>query len=138
MNKGTKMADHKDRDNLQDSKSHSSDDSQIEEDFEERQRMADQSSERELEEDLKYTSVSPRLSGGDLDADWKDANSTGEETVGGTTPTPDQDMVDELGEAVGLTYKGDEELGGGEKLAERDRQRWELNPESAQEDDQST
>ncbi|MFL7812502.1 MAG: DUF6335 family protein [Anaerolineales bacterium] len=100
--------------------------------------MADQSSERELEEDLKYTSVSPRLSGGDLDADWKDANSTGEETVGGTTPTPDQDMVDELGEAVGLTYKGDEELGGGEKLAERDRQRWELNPESAQEDDQST
>lgn len=131
------MADIKDHDNLQDSNSNSSDDSQIEQDFEERQAMADESSERELEEDLKYTSVSPSLSGGDLDADWKDANSSGEETVGGTTPTPDQDMVDELGEAVGLTYQGDEELAGGEKLADRDRHRWELDPESAQEDDQS-
>lgn len=131
------MADFKDHDNLQDSNSNSSDDSQIEQDFEERQAMADESSERELEEDLKYTSVSPSLSGGDLDADWKDANSSGEETVGGTTPTPDQDMVDELGEAVGLTYQGDEELAGGEKLADRDRHRWELDPESAQEDDQS-
>lgn len=131
------MADIKDHDNLQDSNSNSSDDSQIEQDFEERQAMADESSERELEEDLKYTSVSPSLSGGDLDADWKDANSSGEETVGGTTPTPDQDMVDELGEAVGLTYLGDEELAGGEKLADRDRHRWELDPESAQEDDQS-
>lgn len=112
------------------------DDEQIERDFEERQRLADSSGDEQLEEDLKYTSVSPSLSGGDVDADWQDANSSGEETVGGTTPTPDQDMVDELGEAVGLTYKGDEELGGEEKLAKRDRKRWELNPDSALDDGQ--
>jgi hypothetical protein len=116
--------------------SSTTDDEQIKRDFEERQQLAEASGDEKLEEDLKYTSVSPSLSGGDVDANWQDANVSGEEAVGGTTPTPDQDMVDELGEAVGLTYKGDEELGGEEKLAERDRERWELNPDSAFDDEQ--
>jgi hypothetical protein len=57
----------------------------------------------------------------------------GEEAVGGTTPTPDQDVVDDLGQALGVTYEDDEPLGG-EKIRERDRNRWELDPESPRED----
>lgn len=133
------MTNHKPEHDMSDPKSNFMEEDEIEEqiedDLEERQRLAESSGDQELEEDLKYTSVSPSLSGGDVDANWQDANVSGEEAVGGTTPTPDQDMVDELGEAVGLTYEGDEELGGEEKLAERDRERWELNPESARDDD---
>lgn len=76
---------------------------------------------------------SPILSGGDVDAAWDQAD-VGEETVGGTAPTPDQDVVEELGEAVGLTYEDDEPLRSGEKLEERDRERWELDPASAEEE----
>lgn len=80
--------------------------------------------------DAERTAVSPDLSGGDVDAAWNQANVAGEETVGGTTPTPDQDRVDALGAAVGLTYADDEPLEGGEKLRRRDENRWELMPES--------
>jgi hypothetical protein len=90
-----------------------------------------------LEEELEeHHSQSPRLSGGDLDADWQRANHAGEETVGGSVATPDQDRVDELGDAVGLTYHDDEPLQGEEKLRKRDRNRWELNPASALEDEE--
>jgi hypothetical protein len=49
-------------------------------------------------------------------------------------PTPDQDVVDELGQAAGLTYEDDEPLHTGDKLEKRDKKRWELNPESAEEE----
>src|SRR5581483_7353313 len=42
------------------------------------------------------------LAGGDVDAAGD--GDVGEETVGGSTPTPDQDVVDDLGRAVGVTY----------------------------------
>lgn len=71
-----------------------------------------------------------RLSGGDLDATM-DAGSSGDETVGGSNPTPDQDTVDELGEAAGLTFEDSEEIAG-EKVYERDTHRWELNPASSE------
>jgi hypothetical protein len=110
-------------------------DEEIEADFAERQQLA-VGGRRVLEKELdEHQSESPKLSGGDLDADWQSANQAGEETVGGSAPTPDQDVVDELGEAVGLTYEDDEPLQGEEKIMERDRNRWELNPESASEDD---
>jgi hypothetical protein len=110
-------------------------DEEIEADFAERQQLA-VGGRKVLEEELdEYHSQSPQLSGGDLDADWRRANQVGEETVGGSVPTPDQDIVDELGEAVGLTYEDDEPLQGEEKIRERDRNRWELNPESADEDE---
>jgi hypothetical protein len=41
------------------------------------------------------------------------------------------DVVDEVGEAVGLTYQADESLRIGEKETERDHHRWELDPASA-------
>lgn len=85
----------------------------------------------ELAESLRqHTAESPILSGGDVDAAWDYANDSGEETVGGTVATPDQDRVDELGEAVGLVYQDEEPLDTEEKLEKRDRNRWELNPAS--------
>ena len=48
-----------------------------------------------------HYATSPTLSGGDLDAAWEDAD-VGEESVGGSNPTPDQNVVEELGEAMRL------------------------------------
>lgn len=91
--------------------------------------------EQELLEALRqHHAKSPQLSGGDLDAAWDDAN-VGEETVGGMAPTPDQDVVDEIGEAFGLSYEDDEPLHTGEKIEARDEHRWELNPASAEEEE---
>lgn len=82
-----------------------------------------------------HHATSPDLSAGDVDAAWEAGQGTGEETVGGTAPTPDQDMVEELGKAVGLTYEDDEPLGGDRKLRQRDEERWELDPESAEDEE---
>ena len=110
-------------------------DEEIEADFAERQQLSVSGRDALQEELDEHHSQSPQLSGGDLDADWKSANQAGEETVGGSVATPDQDIVEELGEAAGLTYRDDEALGGEEKILERDRNRWELDPESAREDE---
>ncbi len=72
------------------------------------------------------------LSGGDVGATWSGTDD-GEEAVGGSTPTPDQDVVDELGKAVGITYNDAEPLRFGDKVADRDARRWELNPASSEE-----
>lgn len=76
--------------------------------------------------------ASPVVSGGDIDADWQSANTVGDEAPGGDNPTPDQDIVDDIGRAVGLEYQDNEELGAEEKLTERDRRRWELDPASSE------
>ena len=76
------------------------------------------------------TARTPTLTGGDVDAGWEYTD-VGEGTVGGSNPTPDQDIVDALGEAVGVTYEDDEPLKFDEKLERRDRARWELDPASA-------
>ncbi len=78
------------------------------------------------------TSVSAVLSGGDVDARWDQAEGGGEESVAGSSPTPDQDVVDEIGEAVGITYEEGEPLRVGEKEEERDEHRWELDPASSE------
>ena len=88
---------------------------------------------RELEERLKeHTSTSPELTGGDVDANWEDAEFVGDEAPGGDQPTPDQDVVDEIGRAIGIEYEDTEELKSVEKIAERDRHRWELDPASSE------
>jgi hypothetical protein len=79
---------------------------------------------------------SPVLSGGDVDAAWDQSDASGEETVGGSNPTPDQDIVEDLGKAAGLTYQDTEPLDPNEKVAERDRHRWELEPESSEDFDE--
>ncbi len=76
-----------------------------------------------------HTDKNPSLSGGDIDANWEDAD-VGEEAVGGENPTPDQSDVDEIGEAMGVVYKDDEPVNTDKKLEERDKNPWELNPVS--------
>ena len=69
----------------------------------------------------------PRLSAGDVDADWSRAESTGEETVGGSVATPDQDVVDEIGRALGVEQEDEAEpTTSQEMLRRRDRLRWHL------------
>ncbi|HUF18362.1 MAG TPA: DUF6335 family protein [Thermoanaerobaculia bacterium] len=76
--------------------------------------------------------TNPGLSGGDVDARWEDAESGGDETVGGSTATPGQNDVGEMGRAMGVSYADDEELKLGEKERSRDKHRWELDPASSE------
>ena len=88
---------------------------------------------RRLRDEMKqYTSTSPKLSGGDVDAAWEQANTSGEEAVGGTVATPDQSIVDELGAAVGLEMDDRAFLRTTDILEQRDDQRWELDPTSSE------
>jgi hypothetical protein len=80
----------------------------------------------------QHTETSPALTAGDVDADWESAYSTGDEAPGGDNPTPDQDVVDDIGKAVGVEYEDNEELKSEEKITKRDRNRWELDPASSE------
>ncbi len=87
----------------------------------------------EIREQLELnTAASPRLTAGDVDAKWQDAYAVGDEAPGGDNMTPDQDIVDDIGRALGVEYADDEELKGADKLEERDRNRWELDPASSE------
>jgi Family of unknown function (DUF6335) len=125
-----------DADAVAEQSAHYTDDEDIKADFDERQDLAVGGRDALLEELEAHHSLSPEISAGDLDASWQTANVAGEETVGGTAPTPDQDIVDELGAAAGLTYEDDEPLNSDAKILDRDRNRWELNPASAEDEDQ--
>ena len=74
----------------------------------------------------------PRLSGGDVDADWVGAYASGEESVGGSVATPDQDIVDEIGRALGVEQEIDAPVRGSDEiLRARDRLRWHLERDAA-------
>jgi len=45
--------------------------------------------------------------------------------------TPDQESVEDMGQALGVSYEDNEELKGSDKVIERDKHRWELDPASA-------
>jgi hypothetical protein len=79
----------------------------------------------------EHTEAGPALTGGDVDADWATAYSSGDEAPGGDMPTPDQGVVEDIGAALGVGYADDEELRGADKIEDRDRHRWELDPASA-------
>jgi hypothetical protein len=79
-----------------------------------------------------HNAASPGITAGDVDADWESAYSTGDEAPGGDMPTPDQDVVEEIGTALGVQYADDEELKGADKIEQRDKHRWELDPASAE------
>jgi len=94
---------------------------------------AARSGRRELEQARReHTETSPVLTAGDVDADWEDAYAGGDEAPGGDNPTPDQDRVDDIGKALGVEYEDSEELKAADKITERDRHRWELDPASAE------
>ena len=88
---------------------------------------------RELHEKfVEHTDTSPAITGGDIDADWESAATVGDEVPGGDNPTPDMDIVDDIGKALGVQYEDNEELKGEKKISDRDRNRWELDPASAE------
>ena len=72
------------------------------------------------------------ITAGDIDVDVQDAYFTGEGAPGGDNPTPDQEVVDEIGKALGVEYDDNEELKGSDKIVERDKHRWELDPASSE------
>jgi Family of unknown function (DUF6335) len=87
----------------------------------------------EMEERLQeHTAAGPDLTAGDVDADWEAAYSTGDEAPGGDMPTPDQAVVAEIGTAIGVEYADNEELKAVDKIEQRDRHRWELDPASSE------
>lgn len=105
------------------------DDEEILDDFAERQMMP--TDEQGLMRRMRqHHAESPDLSGGDVDAAWDQGADAGDETVT-AEPTPDQDRVDEMGQAFGVTYEDDEPLDFAEKVLHRDDERWELDPASA-------
>ncbi|MBV9210917.1 MAG: hypothetical protein JOZ52_09830, partial [Acidobacteria bacterium] len=70
-----------------------------------------------------HTSASPSDAGGDPDATWEDVNDSGEESVSGDNPTPDQSNVEENAHAIGVNYEDNEELEFLDKIDRRDRER---------------
>jgi len=75
------------------------------------------------------------LSGGDVDVDWQRAASSGEEAVGGSMATPDQDVVDEIGRALGVAQEPDAPVTtSAEILERRDRHYWHLERIAAREE----
>lgn len=79
-----------------------------------------------------HAETSPRLTGGDVDADWQAAHSSGEESVGGSVATPDQDIVDEIGRALGVEQEVDAPVRTSDEiLRTRDRLRWHLERKAA-------
>ena len=75
------------------------------------------------------------VTAGDVDVNSEDAYFGGDEAPGGDNPTPDQDIVDDIGKALGVQYDDDEELKGAGKIEERDKHRWELDPASSEDFD---
>jgi len=80
----------------------------------------------------EHRGMSPAITGGDVDVDLENAYFTGDEAPGGDNPTPDQEVVDDIGKALGVEYQDDEELKASDKVTERDRHRWELDPASSE------
>jgi hypothetical protein len=69
-------------------------------------------------------------SAGDPDVMQEQAKVVGEEAIGGTTPTPDQDNVDEVAAAVGINTQAEHPVRVTREMQRRDEQRYELDPES--------
>ncbi|MEG3834630.1 DUF6335 family protein [Microcoleus sp. Z1_C3] len=79
----------------------------------------------------EYSSTS-QIGGEDGDPAAEQESATGEQSVGGTAPTPDLDMVDELGAAAGIEMPDGAILHTTDMLEHRDESRWESDPSSAE------
>ncbi|ARV60180.1 hypothetical protein BZZ01_17470 [Nostocales cyanobacterium HT-58-2] len=76
--------------------------------------------------------ASPLITGGDIDEAWELEADVGDHAIGGTAPTPDQDIVEEIAAGVGVEINDDEPVRVTEMLEERDDSRWELDPLSSE------
>jgi hypothetical protein len=79
-----------------------------------------------------HASMTPAITAGDVDVDVENAYFSGDEAPGGDNTTPDQDVVDNIGKALGVQYDDGEELKGSDKILERDKHRWEMDPASSE------
>lgn len=85
-----------------------------------------------LDRASELNEATPDITGGDIDANYEQANAVGDESVGGTAMTPDMSVVDDLGRAVGLDMDDYNYLHTTEILEGRDDRRWELEPKSSE------
>jgi uncharacterized protein DUF6335 len=87
---------------------------------------------RKLAERLKNDPLAdPVVTGGDLDAQVESAQFSGDESPVSSMTTPEDNDVETIGRAMGVTYQENEELRAGEKERDRDKHRWELDPASS-------
>jgi len=100
--------------------------------FSEAQRIARGGKELIRRKYIEASSDERLVGGEDPDVNWLEASTSGEESVSGANPPPDLADVDLLGQAVGLAYEDNEPLHTPDKIAERDRHRWELDPASSE------
>ncbi|HEY7863665.1 MAG TPA: DUF6335 family protein [Thermoanaerobaculia bacterium] len=56
----------------------------------------------------------------------------GDETGDAASPRPDANVAEEIGAEAGVTFQDAEPIGVTEKIADRDRRRWELDPASSE------
>ncbi|MBK1989678.1 hypothetical protein A0J48_019425 [Sphaerospermopsis aphanizomenoides BCCUSP55] len=88
------------------------------------------------EDRQEYTESSPEfpaeftITDNGLDAYWQET--VGDEAVGGTVATPEKNVIEELGIAVGLEMNDYNFLHTNEILEHRDDARWELDPKSSE------
>lgn len=87
-------------------------------------------SEELIEEIVDGYPASPADSGGDVDAEWQEVETTGSETVFGHNPTPDQSDVEANAHAMGIDFQDNEPLEFVNKIEKRDEDRFELNEDS--------
>ena len=81
-----------------------------------RRGSAVRSGRAEVAQNLReHKGMSADITGGDVDVDLDDAYFTGDEAPGGDNPTPDHDIVDDIGRALGVEYqeRGTESRGQG-------------------------
>ena len=86
----------------------------------------------EIEQHRRQRGNMSSVTSGDPDINVDNAYFSGDEAPGGDNPTPDQDIVDDIGKALGVEYNDNEELRSGDKVRDRDKHRWELDPASSE------
>ncbi len=84
----------------------------------------------ELRDRLNNSSMTPEMSGGDIDASWEEADDDGAEAFAGHNPTPDQSDVEENAAAMGFNFQDNQEIDLLDKMQRRDRDRFELDEDS--------
>jgi hypothetical protein len=80
----------------------------------------------------EHRGMTSAITGGDADVDVDSAYFTGDEAPGGDNPAPDEEVVDDIGKALGVQYEDNEELKASDKIIERDKHRWEMDPASSE------
>lgn len=99
----------------------------------ERRGTAARSGRAEMAERLdEHRGMATAITAGDADVDVEDAYFTGDEAPGGDNPAPDEEVVDDIGKALGVQYEDNEELKASDKIVERDKHRWEMDPASSE------